>query len=120
MIQVVGAPARPLVVDEGGVDNIMDEVVIGSAATAITKVMVDGLKLAWPSAPTWVVLGVAFLLSILNTFAVYLHQGGLVNQQMAAGNYIVAVGVFAGSVGLTELQKRADANRAKAQEASGG
>lgn len=93
----------------------MDPVITGGAAITVTKVLVDGIKMAWPTAPSWAIVCLAFLLSLIDTMVVHVYQGGEVTLQAMAGNYLVAISVFAATVGITEVQKRADAMREKAK-----
>lgn len=84
------------------------------AAGGLAKSLVDALRKAMPTLSAAVVLGVAFVLSLLlNLGAEYVQLDGVIDSVALVRAAVLAVVSFIAAIGQTELQKSVDAQRGR-------
>lgn len=84
----------------------------GGAAAAFVKVLVDVMRMIWPTAPAWVFPLLALLLSPVCLLALLALTGPVVwTQQFVALLFLGSVTCAGVAVGSSALQKKADTVR---------
>ena len=79
---------------------------VSLAAASIAKVLVDIVRMAFPTRPDWVSPVLALGFGILCAFLLSIANGALISQEMIAQNIIAGILAGGSSVAITELQKR--------------
>lgn len=88
----------------------MENIILQAAAvTMFVKVLVDAFKIASTDAPPVRILTAAFILAFVLSFLYHVASGIVMTRQIAAQTVFVAILAFGGAVGVTELQKKANA-----------
>ena len=86
---------------------------LAASASFLLKILIDGIKLAWPKMPTWGVPVAALLLSPAITWAVLVYGGAWAyTPKDYAGLFLGSIVTFGMAVGVTELQRTVQARSA--------
>lgn len=86
----------------------MEFILTVSAAASYTIIIVAALKMAWPNAPSYLIVLSAFISGILLSFLLAIAQGDTLTTQLSAKCALAGISAAAGAIGIRATSNKAD------------